>query len=75
LDHSRFLLPTQVWLLLLPTWLLASTTWSSHPLSIPLWQPRSHPKPGPWSMKVCPFTRYVYIIFYFPLQHISNRFS
>jgi hypothetical protein len=46
-DHSSFLHPTQVRLLLPLIMLLVFTTWFSHSLGIPLWQPRSHPEPGP----------------------------
>jgi len=77
MDHSNFLLPTQVRLLLFQTKLLASTTWSPHSLDIPLWQLRSHPRPSPRSMRqsLSPFRRYAYITFSFPLQHNYNRFS
>ncbi len=46
--------------------ILASTTWSSHSLGIPLWQPIYHLGLGPWSMKqfLSPFTRCVYFTFF-----------
>jgi hypothetical protein len=76
-DLSNFFHPTQVRLLLPPTRLLASTTWSSHSPTIPLWQPRSHLGLGLGSMKqfLSSFTKNAYITFSFPLQRSYNGFS
>jgi hypothetical protein len=76
MDHSNFLHPAQVRLLLPLVGLLTFTTWFSHFHGIPLCQPRFHPRLGLRSTKQSPssFIRYAYITFSFPLQHNYSSF-